>query len=410
MKKAIYIFISALVILVLLSQVDDELSDEAENLVARIDTNGVSESFLYLHGIFAKDDENPTNIGKNLLEEHRKLEVDEFYEVVEYSDSQKLALPKGDEFCSSWKAGCIDFLFSSKVRTEVLLEEHKVLISRSNRFLEFDEYSTLSKPTVNELLPPYQYIAAAERIKVLEAISVYKNGNAKKAIDSLLVQFTKLRKAMELQDNLIGKLVFLMKLSEVIDVSSIIMSKEDIKAKIIPSLSQSEKSFYMIAAREFGMSYHSFMNLDKHPEFFEMGGNFPGWVTRMVFKPNMTINSVAPIYYRIEILAQMSPSDLAKHIEAKEIISPSISKLRNYVGGVLINMSMSSGFDEFVARFSDFDAKLALFNQVHHLEQRLESMKNPYYGNEIPKKTDDGLCFIGPLEDKRSLRCLRVKI
>jgi hypothetical protein len=407
MNRVIYI-IPILIVLVLMSQVDDNLSDEAENLISRIDTSGGSDAFLYLYGVFAKDGENPKNTGRNRLEEYRRLENDGFYEVVEYADSEKIALPTGDEFCSSWKAGCIEYLFSSEAQSKRLLDKYSLLVSRSNTFLEFDEYNTLSKPTINEVFPPYQYIAAAERIKVLDSISTYKNGNTRKAIDSLLVQFTKLRKAMELQDNLIGKLVFLMKLSEVIDVSSVILSKEGIKAEMIPGLSLSEKSFYMIAAREFGMSYHTFLNLDKHPEFFEMGGDFSGWLTRIAFKSNMTINSVAPLYYRLEDLAKMSPFDFEKHVEAEPFISPSTSKLRNYVGGVLI--ALGPEFDEYIARFNDFDTKLALFNQIHHFELGLESIKNPYYGKEVPKEIDGNLCFVGPLEDKRSLRCLRVNI
>ncbi len=73
-------------------------------------------------------------------------------------------------------------------------------------------------------------------------------------------------------------------------------------------------------------------------------------------------------------------------------------------------ITISPEFDEYVARFSDFDAKLALFNQVHVFNRGLDSMNNPYYGPETPEHSDKKLCFSGPLEDKRSLRCLRVKI
>ncbi len=213
---------------------------------------------------------------------------------------------------------------------------------------------------------------------------------------------------MELQDNLIGKLVILMKLSEIIDVTSVILSNENLEGEIIPGLSQSEKGFSMIAAREFGMSYHTFKNLDKNPEFFEMGGNFPGWITRMVYKPNMTVNAIAPVYYQLENLARMAPDDFAKHIEEEQSSPPSTSKLRNYIGDVLI--SISPEYDQYVAKFYDMDAKIELFNQVHYFKKNLENMDNPYYGSEIPQETDGSLCFTGPLEDKRSLRCLRVKI
>ena len=394
--------------LVLMTQVDDDLNEEAQDLFGRIDTDGESESYLYLFGIFAEEGENPVNVGKTILEEYRKLEDDESYEVNEYPDSKKLTLPKGDEFCKTWEEGCLEYLFSVDIGTTDLLKDYRVLITRSNRFHEFDEYKTLSKPTINELVPPYQYIASAERIKVLEAISLYKNGDTPKSIENLLAQFSQLRNSMSLQDNLIGKLVFLMKLSEVVDVLSVIMSNEKSNVEAIQSLSEKEKSFYMTAAREFGMSYYTFKKLDRHPEFFKMGGNFPGWLTRIVYKPNMTINAITPIYYRLGNLAKLSPSEFADKIENEERFSPSTSKLRNYVGDNLI--AIYPELDLYVARFSDFEAKLALFNQVHVLNRGLDSMNNPYYGPEIPEQSDEKLCFSGPLEDKRSLRCLRVKI
>lgn len=409
MKKVVYILISIFIIFILLSQIDDELSDDAKNFINRIDTDRNSESFLYLYGIFAKENEDPIKVGKNILEEYQKLNIDTHYQVIDYPESEKLPLPQGDEFCTLGEEGCLAFMFSSKVNVEKLLDKHRVLISRSNRFLEFDEYSTLSKPTITELFPPYQYISKAERIKVLKAISIFKNGETDKAIDLLLTQFNKLRKAMELQDTMIGKLVYLSKLSEIIDVYSIILSKEGLNTDEFPNLTDSEKSFYMVAAREFAIGYYSFLGLDKAPDFFQEGGNFPGWVIRMLYKPNMTINSTVPMYQQIESLTKMPPHDFVKYIEAESALRPSSSKVRNYIGNILLGIA-SPSFDEYAARFFDLEAKLALFNQIYHFDQKMENFKNPYYGQERPKKVKGSLCFSGPLEDSMSLRCVRIKI
>ena len=408
MTKLLLTILLLAFVVVMIAQVDDELSKESSDLIGRINTESESESYLYLYGIFASDGDDPAKVGRKLLEEYRKLDNDDSYEVIAYPEEDKLPLPIGDEFCKAWEEGCLEYIFSSQYDVDRLLSENKLLLARSSRFFEFVEYETLSKPTVHELFPPYQYIAVAERIKILEAISVYSSGDAKRALESLSLQFSQLRKSMALQDNLIGKLVLLMKLSEVVDVMSVILSNSEGETKSIPDLTQTEKSFHMIAAREFGMSYYTFKNLDKHPEFFEMGGNFPGWMTRIVYKPNMTINSVAPIYYKLEQLAQLPSPDFAKRIEAGSSDTPSTSKLRNYVGSVLI--AISPEYTEYVARFYDFDAKLAIFNQLHHLKLSLDDMKNPYYGKEVPEYVNGNLCFSGPLEDKRSLRCLRVKI
>ncbi len=409
MKKLLALLIPLFAVVVLLAQVDDDLSEDAIRLIDRLDSEGTSESFLYLYGIFASDADDPLKVGSQLLEEYRKLDVDGSYAVTDYPDADKIPLPTGEAFCNASERGCLASLFSLPFDIENLLSEHRLLVARSNRFIEFDEYTTLSKPTIHELFPPYQYMAAAERIKVLEAISVYNAGNATEAIDALSLQFAQLRRAMALQDNLIGKLVFLMKLSEIIDVMSIILTHDEAVAKWIPALSPSEKSFAMIASREFGMSYYTFKGLDKHPEFFESGSKVPGWLTRFVYKPNMTINAVAPTYLELERLALLSPAEFAKQIDVSHSSAPSTSKLRNYVGSILIAVS-SPQYAEYVARFQDFEAKLALFNQVHYVKLTLDRMENPYYGNETPKEAEGSLCFSGPLDDKKSLRCLKVNI
>lgn len=408
MKKIILVIFLVITGLVLLAQIDDDLSEQSTDLIGRLVPTAESESYLYLFGIFAKEDEDPTQVGKKMLAEYRQSISDNSEEFFGYPDADKLPLPTGEAFCRTWTEGCLAYLFSAELDAATLMADNKTLVARSNAFLEFDEYTTVSAPTLHEILPHYQYIVTAERIKTLQAVAAYRSGDAEQAVSSLLDQFSMSRKAMALQDTLVGKLVFLMQLSEIIDITSVILSKEDLGVEKIPTLSQFEKSFHLIAAREFGMSYHTFQALDKNPELFELGGNLPGWVARLLYKPNMTINAVAPGYHRLEKLAQMSPADFAHQMDGDEGYTPSTSKLRNYVGYVLI--SISPGLDQYVARFTDFEAKLALFNQTHHSRQKLGIMENPYYGNETPKEKNGRLCFSGPLEDRHYLRCLSVTI
>ena len=408
MKKILLIFTFTILFLVLLAQIDDDLDEGVTSLIGRIDTNEKSDAYLYLLGIFAKEGESPIDVGESLLAEYRKLDANELYVISDYAEAKKILLPAGDAFCQWTETDCLERLFSSNLNVERLVNEHRVLLSRSSAFFKFNEYRTLSKPAMHEQLPPYHYLMAAERIKVIQAISVYRNGHTIKAVNLLLQQIATLRASLALQDNLIGKLVFLMKLSEVVDVYSVILSKEGAKADVIPSLSQPEKNFHMVTAREFGMAYNTFERIAEHPEFFEMSGGTPRWVSRFVFKPNMTVNTIAPKYYRLARLAQLSATDFANEMENRKNAYSSTSMLRNYVGYALTNVSPD--FDEYVARFFDFDAKIALFNQLHHFKLKAASMMSPYYGNEVPKESNGSLCFSGPLADNNRVRCLRVKI
>ncbi|KEI71270.1 hypothetical protein [Endozoicomonas elysicola] len=410
MKKTLFILIVVIVFSGWMTQVDDDLSEEAVSLLERIDPDATSEAYFYLYGIFARDGENPAEVGKSLFAEYQTSVSDDSYHVDGYPKTKKLPLPEGAAFCQLQEAGCLEYLFSHAVNVERLLSEHRVLLSRSQAFLEFDEYKTLAKPSPEEPLPPYRYITAAERIKVLDAISAYNRGNARKAIDSLMLQFTTLRKAQALQDNITGKITFLMSLSDIIDVTSVILSREGLEADRIPGFTPSEKSFDTAIVREFKAHYDLFKGVDKHPEFFRTGGNVPGWYTRIFFKPNMTINAITSMHYRTERLAKLSPSAFASEIETLGFVPPSTSTLRNHIGNVLINVLSGSGYDKYVARFHDVDAKLALFNQRHHLTLEPGDMKNPYYGDEVPRENDGSYCFSGPLNDESALRCLRVNI
>lgn len=405
MKKILLLLISITVIIFLFTQIDDDLSAESRELVERIPTGGHSEAYLFLTGIYVNTDENPVDVGRRQLEDSRRLEADSSYTVVDYEDSKKLPLPEGDAFCKSWEDSCLKTLFSSAIGIDKLLTRHELLVSRSNQFLEYKEYQTLASPTLAEVFPPFQYVAAAERLKVLRAISNYKNGSSEDAIKSLLMQVSQLRQSMALQDNLIGKLVFLMKISEVIDVASVILHKEGIKVEALSSLSQSEKSYYMIAAREFGILYYGFKDLYKNAGFIELG-EVPEWCVRILYKPNMTINALQPRYSKLESLAKLSPANFSKEIEGDNQRPIYSSTLRNYMGGIFVNIA-EPNFVEYLARFSDLDVKIALFNHKHSANNALI---NPYYSTFDADEIDGSLCFNGPLEDKRKIRCLKMEI
>ena len=398
--------IAVIIFLILIGQIDDDLSNGSISLIERIEAPGMSESYLYLTGIFANNKEDPIDVGLKLIKEYKQLDADQDYNIIEYPQSKKIRLPNGKEFCGVEEEGCLEFLFSSGVDVNRLLLDHQLLIHRSNEFLQFTEFKTLSKPTPHEYYPPYQYIVKAERIKTLDSIDLYLNGEKNQAIDSLYLQFSKIRRSMSMQDNLIGRLVFLSKLSEIIDVMSIILTDSEMEYENIPSLTLAEKSFYMISAREFGISYYTLKELDRNPEFFEMGGNTPGWLTRIIYKPNMTINSIASTYHELDRLSRLSQIDFVSEIEKNNEVTPQTSKLRNYAGNILIGLGPN--YNKYVARFFDFDAKLAVFNQRYN--NKSNAIFNPYDKDEILIESKGSLCFDGPLEYEGNYRCLRVKI
>jgi len=408
MIKLFILILPFLPIIVLLGQIDDDLSPKATELINTIEVDTESDAYLYLLGFSANESDSPEKVGVNLLNEYRKQESDDSYAVVDYQDAKKIPLPQGELFCRVAEEGCLETLFASDVNTNRLKVKYTTLLARLNRFHEFNEYKTLTKPSAIEAYPPYKYILAAERLEVLYAIATYKSGKSKEAISLLQNQLAKVRKSLRLQDNLIGKVVFLIKASEIIDVLSVIIAQTGADIKAIPELTISEKDFSMVSAREFVMSYYLFKALDRNPELFRMGGNLPSWFTRIVYKPNMTINTITPDYYRLVRISRLKPAEFVNELGNDR---PSISlttNLRNYVGNVLIGIS--TGYDEYVARVMDFETKIHLFNRLHHYKDESEAISNPYYPSEKSEVSGNKACFRGPFEDKKFLRCIRVNM
>lgn len=406
MSKKYILGFFILVGLFFFSQIDDDLSDDSLALLKRLDGDSESTAYFYLMGIFANENEDPIEVGRALVKEYQTYEKDDSYKVVEYPWENKLPLPDGELFCHIWNKGCLEKLFDSDTEIEKLLNAHAILVARIDKFHTLNDYRSLAKPTFSEVFPEYTYIVRAERLRILDAISLYNKGESESAISALFNQYLQLKKSLKFQDNLIGKLILLMRLSEVVDILSVIGSMSNIGVAELSGLSADERSFSVVVAREFGLAYHTFQELDRNPNFFYDDLAFPRWFVRAVYKPNMTINAITSRYYRLERLSRLSPYNFAKEvIDEKEKVNVSTSLFRNYYGKRL--NSVEPYFDDYIARFMDFEAKIELFN---HLHTGFDHAKNPYYNSGSPEVFADRVCFDGPLKDDRYLRCLRITI
>jgi len=382
MFKVVSFVVLAFVFLFFSMQHDDEISTEAENLLVRFTDDRISDAYLYLLGIYVEEGDDPINLGKQILEASSSPE--QSGGLFDYPESKKLSLPEGDGFCMFDDDDCIGYLFSGSVKVSTLIGHYKELLERSDRFFQYDEYRTMAQPTADEIYPEYKYLYRAQRIRLIEAIYSYNCGDVTGAVESLINQFSVVRRANERQDNLIGKMVLLLIQSDILDVLSVMLSETDVQIEAISRLSASEKDFGRVSAREFGILYYGLKSLDKHPNLFEIDGHFsnaPGWLVRALFKPNMTINALAPGYLIAEKLAVLSPAEFAQEVENIERYIPSTSIIRNPIGNILLGIE-GPAYEEYVARLHDLDVKIELFNQLHHSKLDVSSLLNPYYGNE----------------------------
>ncbi|TQV82397.1 hypothetical protein FKG94_06530 [Exilibacterium tricleocarpae] len=422
MKEALSGIVVFIVLAVMLLQADDELRPEARQLLDMASTSEPSDAYLYLMGIFAAADEEPMAVGARIYASVRQgeqafLNREAEFSYEDYPADKKLPMPDGDLLCGAWEAGCLGRLFSAKDQYAEMLQTHATVLARYKTFLALEDYRTLSSPAVvSAPLPSYRYITVANRIAIMQAISTAERSGIDRAVGDLLSNTTGLRSHLRQADTLVGKSVFLLAVSENIDVLFVLMRRYGYQLDAeLPLLSTAERSFELPMAIELAAIYGVYTNMDGHPEFWNAGDNFPGWATRIFFKPNMSINALYPVYARIAKYSLLPPVAFASAVTEDGPVDIEQSRLRNWVGTVL-NQLANSDYEKHVAKVFDVNTKIFLFNELRSLDSlpaNLAFIVNPYYDSPntaFYSENGRGVCLTGPLRDTRNLRCLRVKI
>ena len=375
----------------------------------RLRSDASSEAYFYLLGIFASEDEEPGQLGRALFKRYAQFDSEQESEASIYPENQRLSLPQGQLFCKAKTYCCLSTLFNEYEAIDEVLDENKVLIQRINTFTQFGDYHTLAKPSVYERFPPFEYLSAGERLKTLIAIKHHMQGEHDLAIQLLSQQIQSQRDILANQDNLIGRLVMLVKLSETLDVLSIILTNTGSKVDALPRLNTAEKSFYFVMAREFATAFYGLQDMRHIANYAGDAISAPGWVLATMYKPNMTVNASVGSYTYAEYLATLSAEKFAREIATDRKTRIPTSRLRNNIGYILINIA-DVNFAPYIARFHDLDAKLILFNRMHAKAVDPDTLDNPYYPGGQPEVFAKRLCFPGPMKNKGALRCLQISL
>lgn len=398
MKRLVVFFSIALVAMASLTQLDDELTPEAKQLLLQQQNRPSSEAYYYALGFSAQAGNDPKTVGEQRFLALSQATAEELVN----SAQPPLLLPEGEPFCRFSQPQCLEYLLTHD--NNDLLTQHSLLINRFRHFLTFNEYSTQTLPDAVEEFVPYRYLNHAARLALIEAISAYQQGAVMVAEDKLTQQFRQIRRAMALQDTVIGKMLMLSWLNDILDLHSVILAQSGRRSDRLSRLTQSEKSFSDIIAREFMLSYRLFRQLDKRPDFFDEQGELPGWLVRVVFKPNMSVNAITPGLYRLQRLSLLSATEFATAVRHEPPGKARSSMLRNYAGHVLVGIS--ADFEQYLARLHDFDVKLMMFNQLYHWQQSADALTHPYFNKQQLRQTETSLCFPSVIENNRQRPCL----
>ena len=409
--KALFGLITVLVAIILLLQIDDELSPEASAVLQTVDWQTPNDAYLYYLGIGAKLEEDPLERGEQILSEIREYEagydsIDSFDEVPDSISRSELELPDYDGFCGARDKGCIASLF---VEHDVPLNDPTMVVVK-NRYLAFMRlrgFRTLSKPHVLELYSAYAYLIKGNRLVSLSAIEQARHSDPETAMEGLYSLIELQKKHIAETDTLIGRMIAYALMHETVEVLSILLREFDLRGRPISELSREELNMHKPINREFAF-YQSALGsvwIDKDLK------NYPAWMVKVVLKPNMTVNAALPIYTNAKNMSELpqvsftAQAGRSKHLKLKK------SWLRNSVGTVLNNVAQID-LEPYIARGLDINAKIVLFNELLNKPISFETLKgtqNPYYGDECHAEfSDEGdrVCFGGPHDDPRLFRCL----
>lgn len=416
------LFIQSLAIAVVLLQLDDPLSSEAHALVEQTTAQQTNRAHLYLLGIDAPPEQAPIDLGRSILaysREQDQLEADDPFttEHAPWPDYEALARPEGALFCRWSDARCGVRVLSSWNEAPPLSQVDRTLLDRYRTFMAMDGFQSLTKPSVHEPMLKFHYLLSGHRLVMLQAIRDAALDDPAKAVQLLTSTLARVRAQLARADTIVGKMAYLALMSENLDVLSAILAQHGYEmAPTLPPMTRSERDFSLAMAREFAMVYYLFQSMDRHPQFFDTSSEntwTPGWWVRMVFKPNMTINSVLPVYLQAIKLSRLPPENYPEKATDITENEADVSWLRNPAGGILARTG-GPRYERYVAEAFNIHGKLSLLNQIIALggvPDDLQRLKNPLSrtGNGV-YWSDNGrtLCLEGPGEDDRRFRCLYV--
>ena len=411
LKKFFVVTASLILVVVLLLQIDNELSPEATSMLESIEWQKSNDAYIYLLGIGAALGEDPKIEGPLVLAQIRKAEAAyaqaSFDDWGSYDERPTIDLPEHDSLCSVNEAGCIASLFTASDLdlADPLMVEVK---RRYETFLKLDRFTTMTQPHLYEPLANFVFLVKGNRLVSLNAIENAKKCCPEKAMNQLYVHLELLKKHTKETDNLIGQMIAYVLLNETIDVLSLLIEKYDLAGQPIALLTNEELSLDRVMDREL-----AFSSSILQPNVFEDSFKpWPKWMIKTVFKPKMTSNATATSYLSAKEMSMLPQVSFIDAIENQGDNKFELFDVRNLLGFFLYEINSNINFNSYIARGFDLNSKITLFNGLLGRplnDDVLSGIENPYYREKYDAKYDEKIsrvCFDGPYEMVGFARCL----
>lgn len=398
-----------LVLYILLA--DEELSVDSKKLLEKPFVNSGAEAYYFLMGFDVAAEDDPIKEGKALAEKI-KIENEKYlqgqigFSAISYPENKKIVASPEKIFCKYWEEGCYKTIFEQAPSFNEDSPIYFLLIQRFSKFLSFNTYQTPTQNTIAEPKPAYKLTTTANRLILVHNIKLAIHNEIDKAELNILEHIAKLRAALLVTDDLIGKMVFLNQLAESIDVLAVLHNKYNaMKPVYIDELTGEELSLESALKNEFRGIYHLYQSQNNSKNFWSYSIELPAVLNHLAFKPNMTTNDLSEDMDNL-----IDRSKLLPFQNNTETSTPEFS-IFNVAGASLYLVSRNI-YDEYLPRTQSINIKIALLNSVFNdknLPGNTVELINPFYGTqEKAEYHPNKICLKGPIEDKRGFNCLQV--
>ena len=166
------------------------------------------------------------------------------------------------------------------------------------------------------------------------------------------------------------------------------------------------------------MQYANFKSMDRSEDILSnniFNLKVPSWVSRVLFKPNMTINTTYQQFKTAMEFSRLPAPAFVNTVNKPIQKKKSHFELRNKIGSILADFA-SPNLNIYSARSFYLDSKISLFNDTSDsvLPDMLDNIQNPFYKDQPPFYTHNKnqICINGPFDKhvREYLRCLNVSL
>ena len=374
-----------------------------------------TDAYLWLMGFTAPADDDPLAAGQRFMNDAMEWLANADEELpfiaVGYSVSpdwldNSLPLPRNDKMrellqCQGLELPPCDQLTS-------VLDEHALVLERLRAWPLRGE-GLQSSPELATLIPAFQGIVSASQLDLLDQLRLLLTDQPEEALSRMAEHDRQLRQALAETRNLVGAMVMVAVIDEAVNTRVRWVAEGWLPASVVTEwladIDRVDQLLFNMILGEF-----SFVRAFDRDALDASGGDLSRWYARLAFKaffrPVAIMNHTALLYQSMAELD--TPIALSEFVRGERVMPESPRRW-----DPLHMIPAPEPFLEYIARVHDLNAKMTLARTWLAVRPETAGQlttlaeANPYgEGYGIEWNDEARLCFSGPLEDRRSIRCL----